>query len=60
MRIPTTDSVQTREAAIQLAKTWQHSEGPHSWLEVAQWSDLFAQLGAKFDLTEEFKENGLL
>lgn len=57
---PKAEDVNTREGAIQLAVQWQHSEGPHTWSETAQWGDLFAELATKFDLTAEFKENGLL
>jgi hypothetical protein len=61
MIIPPIESVETKEQAHDLAVEWQHwqSEQSMSWGESADWSAFFEQLGEKFDLTEEFKENGI-
>jgi hypothetical protein len=31
-----------------------------SYNEVADWQELFMELGKKFNLTDEFKENGII
>jgi hypothetical protein len=52
----------TKEEARQYAidyKNWQ-SEQSLSYGEMAEWSDIFTELADRFDLTEEFKENGII
>jgi len=62
MEIPAIETVQNKEQAHDLAVEWQHwqSEQSLSWAEVAEWCDFFEALGKKFDLTEEFHENGII
>lgn len=49
------------EEARQQAIEWQHwqSDQNLSWGESSEWSCYFEELAKKFDLTEEFKENGI-
>jgi len=55
---PIATAWQARDAAIH----WQHNiaDQPMSWSEVAEWGEFFAQLGERFDLTDEFRENGVI
>lgn len=54
--------VNTADEARQKAIDWQRwaSEQNLSWGEVAEWGDYFTELGKRFNLTEEFRENGIL
>lgn len=49
---------QARDAAIH----WQHNIAgePMFWSDVAEWGEFFAQLAERFDLTDEFQENGII
>jgi hypothetical protein len=53
---------QTAEEARQQAIGWQHglSEQSISYGELAEWQSYFETLAEKFDLTDEFKENGII
>ena len=55
-------TITTREQARDFAIEWQdwQSRQSMSWGEVAEWNAYFAELGERFDLTEEFTENGVL
>lgn len=55
-------SIESSDQATELAINWQQwaSEQDLSYGELAEWQDIFEQLGAKYDLTDEFKENGIL
>ena len=50
------------EVARQLAIDWQNwqSERSMSYGELAQWQEVFRVLAEKFNLIEEFKENGII
>lgn len=52
----------TEEEARQYAIDWQNwaSEQDLSWLEVAEWTIEFGEIGRKFNLTDEFIENGII
>jgi len=52
----------TQEEAKQYAIDWQNSFETHaySWGELAEWASEFEKIGKKFDLIEEFKENGII
>ena len=52
----------TAEQARQYAIDWQswQAEQSLSYGEVAEWQGVFKTLAEKFDLAEEFKENGLI
>lgn len=56
---PAIDSVTSADQAKQLAIDYQAMEDL-SYSEVADWGNFFAQLGEKFGLTEEFKENAII
>lgn len=55
------DEVASAEEARDIAVAWQHwqSEQSLSWGEIADYQAYFEQLGQRFDLTEEFQENGI-
>lgn len=52
----------TAEEARQYAIDWQtwQSEQSLSYGELDEWQAVFNELAVKFDLTEEFKENGII
>lgn len=52
----------TREDVREFARKWQYwVEGQDlSYGELAEWSAFFEEIGKKFDLTDEFKENGII
>jgi hypothetical protein len=54
--------IETKEEAIQYAIDWQQwaSEQSLSYGELAEWQDIFEELANKFDLKEEFQENGII
>jgi len=55
-------TVFTTEGAQALAIDWQdwQAEQSLSYGELVEWQELFTMLGSKFNLTEEFKGNGVL
>ena len=55
-------NAQTQDEARQYAIEWQQwaSEQSLSYGELAEWWEVFNELGKKFDLLEEFKENGII
>jgi hypothetical protein len=54
--------VTTAEEARQQAIDWQNwqSEQSLSYSELSEWQAHFEELAKKFDLTDEFKENGII
>jgi hypothetical protein len=52
----------TREEAEQYAIDWQNWawDKSLSYRELAEWGDIFTELGERFNLTEDFKENGII
>jgi hypothetical protein len=62
MKLPKLDQVESKSHAISLAIDWQKwaSEQSLSWGEVAEVQAYFEALAKKFNLTNEFKENGIL
>lgn len=59
----------TQDEARQYAIDWQNwvseqntTENPQSLYmsELVEWQEIFSELGERFDLTEEFKENGII
>lgn len=53
---------QTKEEARQYAIDWQYwlSGQNLSLGELADWQAHFEEIATKFDLTEEFKDNGII
>lgn len=51
-----------RECARQEAIEWQNTYGEtsHHMSEDADWTAYFRDLGERYDLTEEFEENGII
>lgn len=62
MKIPELNSIESSDQATELAINWQQwaSEQDLSYGELAEWTDLFTNLADTYDLTDEFKENGIL
>ncbi len=56
------NAIETREAAREFAIDWQQWQSTQSmsWGKVAEWQTCFEALAEKFDLLEEYKENGIL
>lgn len=54
--------IKTAEEARQYAIDWQNwvSEQSLSYGEIAKWYVVFSELATRFDLREEFEENGIL
>ena len=52
----------TRDEAEQHAKDWQQwaSEQQLSYYELAEWQAHFTMLARKFNLVEDFEENGII
>lgn len=62
MTIKAITAIKTQEEARQQAIDWQVWAGDQSlsYGELAEWGGYFATLARKFDLVEEFKENGVI
>ena len=62
MDIKTVESIKTEVEARQYAIDWQswQSEQSLSYGEMAKWAGFFTTLAEKFNLTQEFKENGIV
>jgi hypothetical protein len=56
------NTITTAGEATDIAIEWQHwaSEQDLSYGELVEWQSYFQQLADKFDLTDEFQENGIL
>lgn len=52
----------TKEEARQYAIDWQNwvSEQHLSWEEISKWESEMEDIAIKFDLVEEFRENGII
>lgn len=62
MKLEQFDKLTTAEEARQLAIDWQ-SWQPEQQLsigELSDWQAYFEELATKFDLTDEFQENGII
>ena len=55
-------NITTRNEAQDFAIEWQSWQADRalSYSELAEWADYFTELGERFDLTEEFTENGVI
>ena len=62
MKIEDIKNIKTQAEARQFAIDWQNWSGEQvmSWEDVANWGLVFEKLAKKFDLVEEFKENGII
>ena len=62
MKLPELSEVTTKEQARQIAIDWQHEQRNRamSWQDVLDQGAYFEKLAERFDLTEEFKENGII
>ena len=62
MDINKVKEAKTQDEARQYAIEWQQwvSWENLSYSELAEWTEIFTQLADKFDLVEEFKENGII
>lgn len=54
--------IETQDQAREFAIDWQtwQAEQSLSYGEMAEWAAFFEELAERFDLTEEFKENGII
>lgn len=55
-------TITTAEEARSYAIEWQtwQTEQDLSYQELSEWGNYFEELATKFDLTDEFKENGII
>lgn len=62
MKIEKLWKVKTKEEARKLAIDWQNwqSEQNLTYFQVIEWQILFREIGKKFGLSAEFKENGII
>ena len=62
MKIEQLSTIKTEDKARQAAIDWQawSAEQSLSYGELADWAAGFEELAKKFNLTYEFKENGIL
>lgn len=62
MKLRNTSEIKNAEDARQYAIDWQTSfqDYNYSYGELIEWSNLFEELGKSYNLTEEFKENGII
>ena len=62
MNLNEVKQTKTQEEARVYAVNWQHwvSEQSLSYGELAEWQAVFEELGKKFALEQEFKENGII
>lgn len=62
MKIVAIPSIKSAEQARDMAIDWQAwaSEQSLSYSELAEWQGFFETLAKKFNLTDEFKENGII
>lgn len=55
-------NITTADEARQYAIDWQNwsSEQSLSYGELAEWQTIFTELAFRFDLRDEFRENGII
>lgn len=55
-------TVSTEDEAMQVAVDWQvlAAERDYSYQELAEWQRYFTKQAERYNLTEEFKENGII
>ena len=51
-----------KQRARELAQTWQYdfANNNYNWEEISEFTDFFTQLGKRYGLLKEFRENGIL
>ena len=62
MKRKSIDKVASSGEAQSLAIDWQTSwqENQYSYSEIIDWQEYFTELAKKFNLTDEFRENGII
>ena len=62
MEIKNIKDVKTETEAREIAQEWQHEfeSRNYDYEEISKWSFYFEGLAKKFDLVDEFKENGII
>lgn len=62
MTIPDISTITSAGEAVDLAIEWQDWQSEQSLYmsEVADWADFFRKLADKYNLTDEFLENGII
>ena len=61
-KLPNMDRIKTAEQARDLAIDWQNWQAEHSlsYGEIVYFQNYFERLADKLNLTDEFKENGII
>ena len=56
------DEIKTKEDARQYAIDWQSTwqDNQYSYADIIDWQNTFEYLASKYDLKDEFIENGVL
>lgn len=56
------EEIKTQEEARDFAIAWQHDfeNQNYDYMDLAEWGAFFEDLGKRFDLLEEFTENGII
>jgi len=62
MQISQAKKIKTQDGARQFAMDWQKWQATQnlSWGDLAEWTSVFEELAVRFNLEEEFKENGII
>jgi len=62
MQISQAKNIQTPNEATDFAMDWQKWQATQnlSWGDLAEWTSVFEKLAVRFNLEEEFKENGII
>jgi hypothetical protein len=63
MNIEEVKQAKTQEEARQYAIEYQHwmiTSTDWTWIDLAEWGNVFEFLAEKFNLVEEFTENGII
>lgn len=62
MKLPLFADIKTEDEARELAIDWQgwNSEQSLSYRELNEWQNFFEILAKDFNLTDEFRENGII
>lgn len=69
MKIPDISTIKTEDQARELALDWQTWSSEQNQIgeeptlytsDLIEWQNFFEKLAAKFNLTDEFRENGII
>ena len=62
MKMKAIEKIKTQEEARNIAIKWENwaCDTKMYYSELAEWGEYFSRLAKKFDLLEEFEENGII